>query len=435
MGALRAAAGAVDLTPPAGTWMTGFALRTEPATGVHDPLLARALLLEDGGSRLVIISCDLLGLAPEAVAEVRQAIAEQRVAPAANVLLACTHTHSGPASMPMRGVLGYVDETWLAEAKRKIVALVVGLPDRLSPACLAYASTVVQGIGYNRQDRSHPVDEELAALAVESPDGAAIATVINYATHPVVLGPANRQFSGDFPGAATRHLEQLRGGVGLFLQGACGDVDPVIYRDRGWGKGSWADVEEIGGRLAQAAAAALASAPRAGNVRLAVATEEVVLPLDPPPAPETLAGWVAGWEAERERKRAANDRAGALAATAMLQWASELRRAMEDGRVPRALSAEVFVAAINDVRLVGFPFEAYTDIGLEIKAGLRPLPCLFVSYANGLYGYCPTRWAKKQGGYGADTACRWFGGMLTAVGYGAAEALVSRSVALGRGLT
>lgn len=435
MGTLRAAAGVVNITPPAGTWMTGFALRIEPAVGVHDPLLARALLLEAGTTRLLIVSCDLLGLAPGTVAEVRRAIAARGVAPAGNILLACTHTHSGPACMPMRGVLGHVNEAWLAEALQKVVALAADLPARLSPARLAHASTTVGQIGYNRQDGAHPVDEELIALTVESPDGAPIATVVNYATHPVVLGPSNRLFSGDFPGAATRHLERLSGGVGLFLQGACGDVDPVIYRDRGWGMGTFADVEEIGLRLAQAAAVALAAAPRTADVGLAAASEEVVLPLDPPPALEALAAWVAVWEAERERKQARGDQAGALATAAMLQWAAELRRAVKNGQVPRALSAEVFVAGVNDVRLVGLPFEAYTDIGLEIKESLRPLRGLFVSYANGLYGYCATRWAKDQGGYGPDTACRWFGGMLTAVGYGAAETLVNRSVALGKGLS
>jgi hypothetical protein len=59
---LRAAAAAVDLAPRAGQWMTGYAARVTPATGVHDPLWARALLLEHGARRVMLIVCDVIGL-------------------------------------------------------------------------------------------------------------------------------------------------------------------------------------------------------------------------------------------------------------------------------------------------------------------------------------------------------------------------------------
>ena len=431
MGKLRAAAGEVDLKPPIGGWMTGFAARIKPSTATHDPLMAHAVLLDDGKTRLAIVSCDLIGFTPAAVAEMRQNIAARSNIPAANILICCTHTHSGPASMPLRGALGHVDSDWLGQAQGKIVDLVVGLPSALAPARLGYDSTRVPGIGYNRQDQSHPIDEELGALAIDGADGSTIATLINYATHAVVLGPSNLAYSGDFPGVAARRIQALRGGIGLYLQGACGDVDPLVYRERGWGSGTFEDTRQIGQRLAGVADRLLGGAPRSEDVHLRVGHKIIQIPLDPPPSPEALATLIVGFEADREKALAepANPMEEQIA-LAMLGWAGELGRAIAAGVVPQTVPAELFVAGINDLRLVGAPFEAYSDIGLGIKAGLEPLPAFFLGYANGLIGYCPTHWAKDQGGYGADSAARWFAGLLTAIGYGADELIIREGVAL-----
>ena len=434
MGTLKAAAGEVDLAPAAGNWMTGFAARIQPATGVHDPIMARALLLDDGSTRLAVVSCDLLGFAPADVAWMRRRIVLSQALPESQILIVCTHTHSGPACMRLRGIMGQVNGAWLAEARAMIIDLVARLPERLAPAHLALASTTLAGIGYNRQDQAHPTDEELIALSIEAEDGSTIATIANYATHAVVLGPSNLQFSGDFPGAVVRHLARLRGGVGLYLQGACGDVDPVVHRDRGWNTGTFADAEAIGKRLATAATQALAGAPRTGEVTLRVAYKRVSVPLDPPPARDNLAELTTRWEAERRQAKAEGNAMAEWIAVAMLDWADELEWALATGAVPRTLPSELFVAGINDLRLVALPFETYTDIGLEIKRGLAPRPALFAGYANGLYGYCPTRWAKDQGGYGPGDSHRWFSELLTPIGYGADELLIREGIALASSL-
>ena len=410
--------------------MTGFAARTGPATGTSDPIMARAVLLDDGESKLAIVACDLLGFAPEAVADMRRRIAEKCGIPAQSVFICCTHTHSGPASMPMRG-MGTVDEKWLASAQSRIVDLVAGLPTGLKLARIRHGSATVSGIDHNRQDESRPTDEELIAVAVDSADGHAIATLLNYATHAVVLGPSNMEFSADFPGEATRQVERLRGGVGLYLQGACGDVDPVVYRDRGWGSGTFDDTAAMGKRLADEAARILAEAAATEDVTIRVSNKVVDLPLDPPPSADDLGKLIAGYE---EQRRTTDNAVQRQVAEGMLQWANELKAAMETNTVPKTVPVEVFAGGINDLRLVGLPFETYTDIGLGIKNALKPLKALYVGYANGLYGYLATRWAKDQGGYGPAESCRWFGGLLTAPGYGADEMLIGEGVAVGKSL-
>ena len=428
----KASAAQVDLNPPVGSWMTGFGARITPTTGIHDPIMAHAVLLDDGHSKLAIVSCDLIGFTPAAVADIRHRIARKSSIPAVNILIACTHTHSGPTSMPFRGVMGNIDATWLSEAEHKLVDLVAGLPAALQPAQLAVGTTKVSRIGYNRQDPARVMDDELNVLAIETAEGASIATLVNYATHPVVLGPSNLLFSADYPGELARCLSETRGGVGLFLQGACGDVDPLVYQERGWGTGTFADTRQIGECLCAAAVEALKDVPRTAEVTLSVTSKMLEIPLDAPPTPEALAQQVAGFEADQQKAAAAGDEMQEKVALAMLEWAGELGQAMDSDTVQQTLPSELFVAAINDVRLIGMPFETYTDIGLGIKQNLQPLKGLYVGYANGLYGYCPTAWAKNQGGYGPDSSCRWFPRLLTAVGYGADEMIIREATLLAK---
>jgi hypothetical protein len=432
----KASAGQVDLSPPVGGWMSGFAARISPTTGVHDPIMARAVLLDDGKTKLAIVVCDLIGFTPATVADMRHRIGKKSAIPPTNVLISCTHTHSGPASMPLRGVMGHIDAAWLAEAQHKIVDLVVSLPAALKPAQFAVASTMVKDIGYNRQDGTRGVDEELIALSIGAAEGAendeVIATLVNYGTHPVVLGPSNLLFSADFPGEVTGVLERKRGGIALYLQGTSGDVDPVVHRDHGWGTGTFEDAREIGERMAAAALDALQAAPMSSDVALSVTSKMLEVPLDEPPTPQALQQLVEDFEADRRRAVEAANRMQEQVALAMLDWAHELECALADGTLQRALPSELFVAGINDVRVVGVPFEPYSDIGLATKRSLQPLKVLFAGYANGLYGYCPTAWAKDQGGYGPDTSCRWFPRLLTAVGYGADELIIEEAIALAR---
>lgn len=434
MGQLRASAAEASLRPKVGGYMTGFAARVVPTTGIHDANMARAVLLDDGDTLFAIVSCDCIGFSSEQVADMRGRIAAKSRIPADNVFICCTHTHSGPTTMRMRGVLGYIDEQWVSECLTTIVDLVSALPDRLQPARLAWSSATVTGVGFNRQDGTRPIDEELVSISIESSSGDTIATLLSYATHAVVLGPSNLLYSGDFPAAAARQVAAARGGVGLYLQGSCGDVNPIVRRDAVGEIGTFDDCEAIGAKLAAAAVESLASAPRTSEVSIRTLRKTLDVPVDPPPALEEVDAMIARFEFDRQAALAEQpvNRVAELIAVAYGDWARELKERIVAGTMPTSVPAEVYAAAINDLRIIGTPFEAYSDVGLGIKRGLEPLKGVFVGYANGLWGYCPTGWAKDQGGYGPGDSFRWFGGLLTSIGYGADELLIREASALGR---
>lgn len=427
---LMASAGEIDLEPRAGDWLTGYGARVEPSTGTHDPLMCRALLLDSDGKQLLILAFDLIGLEVATVADLRRRISKACGIRPSSVLVSCTHTHAGPCTIRFRGLMGRINYQWRSAMLDRVADLVSDVAGRLKPATLGYSSTRLPGIGTNRQDQSHPLDDELVAVAIDSLDGSAIATVMNYATHSVVLGPSNLQFSGDYPGAAARTIGDLRGGIGIFIQGACGDVDPTLNWDKGWGRGTFDDVEEVGEQVALAAIAALENAP-GRQTDIGIAQSFVDIPLQPPPTPEKMAEILTGFRNDLAEAQTVSAR---VCAEAMLEWATALNRAIARGRVPRSFRVEVFVASLGGLKLAALPFEVYGEIGLRIRAALKPDTTLFAGYSNGLFAYLPSRTAQEQGGYGAVDSHRWYR-LLTPIAFGADDLLVDKSVELARRLS
>jgi hypothetical protein len=431
MNRLRAAAGVVDLRPVVGAPLTGFGSRLGPSTGCHDPLLARLMLLDDNSSRLVWVSCDLIGISPEDDATLRGRIADKLSVAPAHVLVSCTHTHSGPASMPFRGPLGQVDAAWLARTFDAIAAEAAALAARLRPARVAHGTETVTGLGYNRQDGVSPIDERLLVVQFTGDDdGRAIATILNYATHPVVLGEHNLMFTADYPGYAAGFVERALGGAALFVQGSAGDVDPVVYRDVGRGAGTFEIAEEMGRTLADAATAVIERAEPQADVSIATSDQRVDLPLDAPPALDEVRAMKADLFARRGPVDADPQTDDARWAMFQLAWAEQLERAIEHNAVPRTLSVRLFAARVGDVYAVTFPLEIYSQIGLDVREQFAPHPVVIAAYTNGLLGYAPTDRAIAQGGYGPAGSYRFFPHLLTPLARGTDPRLVRAATEL-----
>ncbi len=258
-GALRAGAARVDISPAADAAlpMGGYGARTQGSTAIHDPIFVRAIVLDDGVTQVALVAWELLYV-PDAVwADVSQQISNLGIRPE-NLLLASVHDHGAPtlAATPA-GTAAYTSKVEAAalEAVRRAKA-------NLQPARFgigtgaAYLNinrrelTGSQGwwLGYNENG---PSDKTVTVLRFEDLTGKPIAFFINYAVHAVVMGPENRQITGDLAGATSRFVEQhyrgqnkprsdagprlkLRpeeksedGPVALWTSGAAGDQNPV----------------------------------------------------------------------------------------------------------------------------------------------------------------------------------------------------------------
>ena len=100
---LRAGVSVLDITPPIGLELGGLGLRQQPSVGILDALFAKALVVEDDDVRVAIVSCDLLGFSNQYDDGLRKAIVGSGLVEAENVMIACTHTHAGPATQFLRG--------------------------------------------------------------------------------------------------------------------------------------------------------------------------------------------------------------------------------------------------------------------------------------------------------------------------------------------
>src|SRR5438552_14331171 len=128
----QAGAAAVVITPPVGVELEGYGARTAGSTGIHDDLLARALILDDGERRAGIVTTDLISVDAPIVAAVRKEAETQWNIPPERLMVTATHTHAGP-----RGVLHLrttPDPNLVAITTRAIIGALRSAAGRLAPA-------------------------------------------------------------------------------------------------------------------------------------------------------------------------------------------------------------------------------------------------------------------------------------------------------------
>ena len=404
MGRVRAGAAKVNITPPIGVGLTGYAARDGNSTGVHDELYAAALVLDDGENRVAIVTSDVLAIGNETDRAVRALVQQQTGIPEANVLLSASHTHSGPATIFLR-YCGEIHPPYLRVLERKLAGVVQMAVADLGEAGFG-AAVGAASIGYNRREARLPargtVDDTVGVLRVDSASGR-LATLINYACHPVVLGADNLLISADYPGPARAVVEAARGGVALFANGACGDINPVA-------RGSFENVRRMGAILGAEALSVAEGLELADEARIRVAFDSVDLPLQPLPPAEELRQIVAENRKQYLELRDADATYPQWnVPRAMMDWAEACLRLVESGNVPASLPLQVQVIAINDVVLVALSGEPLVEIGLTIKQRISAEHVFVIGYANGIIGYIPTARAFERGGYEVVHAPRWYG--------------------------
>ncbi|MBI4551224.1 MAG: neutral/alkaline non-lysosomal ceramidase N-terminal domain-containing protein [Candidatus Latescibacteria bacterium] len=394
----------VDITPPAGLDMTGFIARLGPATGTHDPLWARAFVVEQDGTALALVAADILGFDRHSTAAIRR-IVHRRVGRPIDVMLAATHTHSGPATLFLRHC-GTVDAAWMKALHARVADAVCTAYSRLTGARVSIGSGEAT-IGINRRVAGGPTDPSVAVLRVETTDGRPLGAVVNYACHPVVLGSDSRLWSADFPAAANAALEQRYGAgydgfLSLFINGAAGDINP---RERD----TFEVADRLGTELADAATGAWDRATAVEVTALRGASRTVTLPLSPPPSLDEAHDLLSEYGDKYETlKQEGGSEVAIKVAGAMASWAAELYKRLRDGTVPSSIDAEFQAFGLGPVRFIAVPGELFSAIGLAIKQACQGLNVFVVGYGNEDIGYLPTRQAFQQGGYEVADAHRYY---------------------------
>lgn len=239
--ALNVGIGKADITPPIGTPSAGYTERKGAGMeGVHDPLLAIALFIDNGEKKIVLCSVDHLGFTYEMVEEVVRQVHLLPELKECDVYVGSSHTHSGGGAylnIPLIGdsLAGPYNSEIAKFYVQKTAEAIIQASKNIVPAKI--------GIGYGKaEDLSKyrglwplgvtPVPDVLV-IKVTKLNGSPFAVLFNYAVHPTVLKSQNRLFSADFVGYARDHLHSLLGNdvQPIYFNGAQGDLIPVIFNE------------------------------------------------------------------------------------------------------------------------------------------------------------------------------------------------------------
>jgi hypothetical protein len=428
-GRLSAGVGKVVITPPVGVYLGGYALRTKPSTGVDRDLYARALVLDDGRSRVGLVVADVISLGDATVTEVRRlAQAKASIAPK-NLTVACTHSHSAPGTRYSSTYA--IDADWSRLLPALMTEAVTEAVRNMTRCRVGSARATVGGVSFDRTARlgeGGPIDQEVVALVAETLNDEPLAMLINFACHPVVFGPRNLLISPDYPGYLVDFVERTWGGTAIFVNGCCGDIDPYCNGIK-WGAGDSRECRRMAQAIGSAALQAASGAQLRSDFQVNGRSSIIDLPLRPVPSREKANAMLR--EAEKRLKSAGGSKASRWEAKYMLRWAQAQAKLAEEGMKPR-VRMEIQALDLGPEMLVGIPGEVFSGIGLNIKRSLDGQQTMIAGYANGCLGYIPTRAAFRTQGYATRLATHLSNGTALAPSVG--EVIAKQAVTLARSL-
>ncbi len=243
---MKAGFATYNITPRVGVSMAGFGpFLNRNATEVRDILEARAAAFEEKGGKAVFISCDLCTIDVDSCRRAREIIAEAipELSPE-NIVVSATHTHSAPAVVLNNLGWGTPDLPYLQILPYKIAQAGINAWNRREEATVSTAAVPCRRIGYNRvydgptprldqvlredwePEKPELTDTTCQVIRFDGNDGALKGFMAYFGCHPVTCSAPCRHLHGDYPGVAIHNLmREFPGSVGLFLQGADGDVN------------------------------------------------------------------------------------------------------------------------------------------------------------------------------------------------------------------
>lgn len=402
----------VDITPPVGIYARNWgAAKHDVADSLHRSLTLSAMVLSNGSGNqpLVLLDADLgWWKSPETAQRFRSMILEAFSLPQANLIVALSHTHSGPPLMDAEDDLPGSEllKSWKSDLEGKAIAVIREAMDSQDESILDWhagrcgLATVRDLVdpetandriicGFNPDEAA---DDTLLLGRVTDTDGNLRATLVNYACHPTTLAWDNTAISPDYVGAMRETIQQGTDAPALFLLGACGELSP---RHQYVGDTEIAD--RHGRQLAYAALATLSDMEPAGtrfqfsetvesgaplavwkheardlNDRLQAVSLSAELPLKDWPSAEEL----------EEQRAVCTDRA----LEERLRRKRDIRRSLGDGRT---FSLDIYAWRIGDAILIGSCCEPYSILQRELRGRFPDSAVVCLNLINGSIGYLP----------------------------------------------
>lgn len=458
--ALRAGAALVDITPAAGTHLSGSGCgEHRPAQSVLDPLLAKVIVFEARGRRLCIVALDVTIITSDYTKKIRAGIAEKSGIEPDAIMVHAIQTHSAPSvgyfmldpdfpleTTPETEYLRGAESAYGELAAEAAVRAAVEAAGNLQPVRIGLGRGILGEHAFNRRGVRRdgtimmpkpmgrenqpfgitdlcylegPMDPEVGVCCVQRMDLQPMAFLLHYTCHPVnVFGHRATYYavSADWPGAWSQQLRNTYGrtAVPLVLNGCCGNINPWHPFD----PDCRPDHRRMGRDLAAMSERVIHNMTFAQSSVLDWRTEDLVLSYRD--IPEKRRQEVAEILAKHPHPpRGKNGEVDPLWFQAASTRSVELCRKRES-----QFSYEVQVFRIGDLAIVGLPGEPFVEGQLAIKTR-SAAPYVFPTHLTTQYvGYLPTREAYARGGHEANAEVTYWAKLAP----GSLEAVVEKAI-------
>lgn len=423
---LKGGCAKINITPPLGIPLIGS--KGKPGDAILDDLYARAMVLDDGRTKIAIVSADLLYTPLEEITgPVRKIIREKTGIPEQNVLVCATHTHSGPEVFTLskfrpeeRIDPAKLDQPYLQTLNRKIADSVFLAQQKMKKVKIGAGNGSAPELLYNRRTKKSdgtvtmtfsvtpevaatrkiqtgpdgatsvsfttiapnpdlkfgPVDPAVRVLRIEDANDILIGSVLNFACHPVCIYPSMpTTISADYPGDAMDLVEQTEGGVCLFTLGTAGDMVP-------YQRGLDAH-KQLGRALGGEALRRMQFIGTSDAVSLDAIQKEIRFPV---------------------------------------KKSEPVEGSNQSDTTQEVILSEIQVLKLGDIYILGLPGEVLAEVGLEIRKRANIDQLVIVSLSHDAIGYVCHKEAYEEGGYEPTIA--------THLAKGAGEIMIGEAIEL-----
>ena len=403
--ALQVGAAGVVINNRLGNWVQGAGV-PKKAIQQRDDLEANGLYLANDKTKLLLVSCDLVGLNSQHVAAIRETLGTATNIPARNIIVTCTHTHGGP-SLIKTNYLMPIDLEYVSRLQKWLVDLAKQTIASARPGKIGWGQGVAH-IGFNRRlcwaDGTHsmygnagradfaglegPDDPQHLAIFATDLQGKLIALMHHNTTHVASFYAAGI-YTSEFPGEARKILRSELGNIPvLFFSGAQGDI--AIPNNLNRQKETRDEqVVRIGRIVAAETLRLYRDVKYHSRPTLSHAYEDLKLAVRLPASDRLV-------EARKTLEKI--DAGENIRGMEMIMAFGAVHLQKVYGENPVDV-LPIHVVRIGDVALVTEPCELYCQFGLDIKHRSAAGITAVIGLADGYGGYCPTIYGILGGGY------------------------------------
>lgn len=415
----KAGAATSNITPWRGLSLAG-SMRDRKMTLVHDELLTRAIVLDDGTTRIAIATIDSC-MVPREIILATRAIAEEATSiPASNMLIAATHTHSAPCSAPV--FQSDPDPDYTRFLTQRAAEAIINANHRRQPARIGYGSGSLPDEVFNRRwflkagtmpdnpfgkkdtvkmnpprgseilvEPAGPIDPEIAFLALDDLNGKPLALLANYSLH-YVGGTGGGETSGDYFSIFTNSIAQMLGQpdgdgpfVGIMSNGTSGDINNIDFTKAGKRQAPYEQMTIVANKAAGEVFRAYQDVEFMDWVQLDAAERDIQLGVRKPTAEEVTEAKAIMAKAEGPEMKTLQE--------------IYARETVQLDDYPDTVPVRLQALRLGNWAISAIPCEVFVEIGLELKAKTPFDKTFTMELANGYNGYLPTAKHHSLGGY------------------------------------